>query len=92
MYPCIFDLSTKNKDLATWKAITRIEEAKEVNEYMEPDSPEYKTMVEEIREMIGFTTLKFQTIEGLVKAVIKTPNNKGLKKEDLCLYCWTGKF
>jgi glutamine phosphoribosylpyrophosphate amidotransferase len=49
-------------------------------------------MVEEIRKMIGFTSLKFQTREDLIKAVIEAPNNIGLKKEDLCLYCWTGKY
>lgn len=92
MYPCIFDLSTKNKDLATCKAITRIQEGRDVKRYIEPSSPEYKTMVEEIRKMIGFTTLKFQKLEDLVKAVIEAPNNQGIKKEDLCLYCWTGKF
>jgi glutamine phosphoribosylpyrophosphate amidotransferase len=49
-------------------------------------------MVERIRQMIGFTTLEFQTLENLIKAVVEAPNNKGLKREDLCLFCWTGKF
>ncbi len=92
MYPCIFDLSTRRRDLATCKAIAAIEEEKETGKYIDEESPEYRTMVEEIRKAIGFTTLKFQTLEGLVKAVTEAPNNKGLKKEDLCLYCWTGTF
>jgi len=92
MYPCIFDLGTKVKDLATCKAIASIENGKDIDRFLEPNSEEYKTMVEEIREMIGFTTLKFQTLEGLVKAVIEAPNNQGLKREDLCLYCWTGSY
>ena len=47
---------------------------------------------EEIRKFIGFTTLRFLTLEEMVKAVIEAPNNKDLKNEDLCTYCWTGSF
>ncbi|MBS7624883.1 amidophosphoribosyltransferase [Candidatus Bathyarchaeota archaeon] len=90
LYPCIFDISTRIEDLATYKAIGKIEG--DPGKYLDPSSPEYKLMVEKIREMIGFTTLKFQTVENLVRAVIEAPNNLGLKKEDLCLYCWTGKY
>lgn len=89
MYPCIYDLSTKTKDLATWKAMDKTEE--DISKYLDSTSQEYLTMVEEIRKKIGFTTLRFQTIENLVKAVVEAPNNKGLKEEDICLYCWTGK-
>jgi len=94
MFPCIFDLSTKNQDLATRKAIMKIEgrDIEDVSEYMDPNSRRYEVMVEEIAKMIGFTTLKYQTLEGMVKAVVEAPNNLGLKQEDLCLYCWTGKF
>jgi len=92
MYPCIFDLSTKTRDLATCKAITRIQEEAKISKNLDETSPDYQMMVEEIGEMIGFTTLKFQTLEGLIKAVIEAPNNKGLKPEDLCLYCWTGRL
>ncbi|MGQ9515154.1 MAG: amidophosphoribosyltransferase [Thermoproteota archaeon] len=94
MFPCILDPSTKNQDLATRKAIIRIEgrDVEDVSEYMDPNNPKYERMVEEIRKMIGFTTLKYQTLEDMIKAVIEAPNNKGLRREDLCLYCWTGKI
>lgn len=88
IYPCIYDLSTDNRDLATWKAISGIE--RDLAKYKDHRSPEYEKMVEEISKMIGFSTLQFQTLENLVKAVVEAPNNKGLKKEDLCLYCWIG--
>ncbi|MEM1507284.1 MAG: amidophosphoribosyltransferase [Candidatus Bathyarchaeia archaeon] len=90
LYPCIYDVSTSIEDLATYKAIGEIKG--DLSRYLDPTSQEYKFMVEKIREMIGFTTLKFQTVENLVKAVIEAPNNRGLKEEDLCLYCWTGKY
>lgn len=94
MFPCIFDLSTRNQDLATHKAIIRIEgkDVENVSEYMDPENPKCEMMIEGIRKMIGFTTLKYQTLEDMIKAVIEAPNNKGLKREDLCLYCWIGKF
>jgi amidophosphoribosyltransferase len=60
-------------------------------EYLDSKTADYKRMVEEIRKRIGFTTLHFLTLEEMVKAVIEAPNNTNLKKEDLCMYCWTGK-
>ena len=90
LHPCIFDLSTKNKDLATHKSMKSDEEGVEFEEYIDPTTEEYKKMIEEIRRLIGFTTLHFVTLEEMVKAVIEAPNNNNLKKEDLCTYCWTG--
>ncbi len=94
MFPCIFDLSTRNEDLATHKAIMRIEgkDLEDVGDYTIPENSKHTMMVEEIRKMIGFTTLKYQTLENMIKAVVEAPNNVGLKREDLCLYCWIGKF
>jgi len=93
MFPCILDLSTKNQDLATHKAIMRLEgrDVVDVSKYMDSKNLEYNAMLEEIRKMLDITTLKYQTLENMIKAVIDAPNNIGLKREDLCLYCWTGK-
>ena len=41
-------------------------------------------MVDWIKCDLEVTTLRYQTIDDMVKAV-------GLPKEKLCLYCWTGK-
>ena len=35
-------------------------------------------------EKLNFSSLEFQTLEGVVKAI-------GLPEEDLCTYCWNGK-
>jgi amidophosphoribosyltransferase len=90
LHPCIFDLSTRNSDLATHKSIGEIELENDFETCAEPATPSYKIMVEEIRKLIGFTTLHFLTLEQMVRAVIDAPNNKNLKREDLCTYCWTG--
>jgi len=40
-------------------------------------------MVEEIRQTLDLTTLKFQRLDDLVEAI-------GLPKEKLCTHCWDG--
>jgi len=92
LHPCIFDLSTKNSDLATHKSLEDAEQSESLAQYLDSDTPNYQVMVEEIRRRIGFTTLRFITLDEMVRAVIEAPNNKNLKKEDLCTYCWTGNF
>jgi amidophosphoribosyltransferase len=92
LHPCIFDLSTKNSDLATHKSVESIEQDDSFAQYIDSANPNYKIMVEEIRKRIGFTTLRFITLDEMVKAVIEAPNNENLRKEDLCTYCWTGRF
>ena len=90
LHPCIFDLTTKDSDLATCKSLGGTGQEMPAAKYMDLTSEEYAKMVEEIRKRIGFTTLSFITLEEMVKAVIEAPNNRILKEEDLCMYCWTG--
>jgi len=52
-------------------------------EYTNPESDNYKAMVNVIREKLHLTTLKYQKLENLVKAI-------GLPKEKLCTYCFDG--
>lgn len=87
MYPCKFNLSTRSiHELAARKAIRSIEghDIDDVSEYTDDTSPKYKKMVDWIKRDIGVTTLRYQTVNDMVKAI-------GLAKEKLCLYCWTGK-
>ena len=90
LHPCIFDLTTKDSDLATCKSLGRIGQDGQTINFSDLTGAEFARMVEEIRKRIGFTTLKFITLKEMVKAVIEAPNNKCLKEEDLCMYCWTG--
>jgi len=52
-------------------------------EYTDPESDNYKAMVDVIRKRLQLTTLQYQRLEDLVKAI-------GLPKEKLCTYCWDG--
>jgi amidophosphoribosyltransferase len=92
LHPCIFDLATKNIDLATYKSLESIGSDGDSTGYINSAAPNYKKMVEEIRKRIGFTTLRFITLEEMAKAVVEAPNNVNLKREDLCMYCWTGRL
>ncbi len=51
--------------------------------YATTNSPEYNRLVEIIRERLGLTTLKFNKLETLVKAI-------GLPKCKLCTHCFDG--
>ena len=52
-------------------------------EYIDPESDNYRAMVDVIRKRLQLTTLQYQKLEDLVKAI-------GLPKEKLCTYCWDG--
>ncbi|MAG08780.1 amidophosphoribosyltransferase [Candidatus Woesearchaeota archaeon] len=87
MFPCIYSLSTRtNKELAARKAIKAIEgrDIEDVSEYLDHNSEKYKKMVDWIAKDTDVTSLRYQLLDDMVKAI-------GLPKEKLCLYCWTGK-
>ncbi len=87
MFPCRFNLSTRSiKELAARKAIRSLEnkDIENVSEYIDHNSEKYRKMVEWIAKDLDVTTLRYQTVENMVKAI-------GLPKEKLCLYCWTGE-
>lgn len=87
MFPCKFNYSTRSlNELAARKAIKAIEgrEIEDISPYLDENSSQYKKMVDWITKDIGVTTLKFQKLEDMVKAL-------GLPKDKLCHYCWTGE-
>jgi len=87
MFPCKYNFSTRSiNELAARRAIKAIEgkEPKSLCKYLDENSKEYKKMVEWINKDIGSTSLKYQKLGDLIKAI-------GLPKDKLCLYCWTGK-
>ena len=87
-YPCEFlnfSRSRSNLDLATHKAVHQLEGKTntDMSEYSDCNNPKYAAMVEQIRKNLDLTTLKFQKLDDLVKAI-------GLPKEKLCTHCWDG--
>lgn len=88
-FPCEFinfSRSRSSLDLATHKAVKRIEgslEGVDFKEYSDFSGEKYKAMVEEIRKTLGLTSLVFQRLDDLVEAI-------GIPKESLCTHCWDG--
>lgn len=86
MFPCRYCLSTRTlKELVARRAIHALEgrETEDISEYLDPKTEKYKKMVTWIERDLEVTTLRYLTVDDMVKAV-------GLPKEKLCLYCWTG--
>ena len=80
-----FTASKSHLELITRRIIKRLEgeDDKNLHLYQKTASPQYKTMVEEIRKELNITTLQFNSLENLIEAI-------GLPKEDLCTHCWDG--
>jgi amidophosphoribosyltransferase len=89
IYGCCFlnfSQSRSELDLAGRRAVAALEgNAEQVPPaYSDPDSEEYKNMVEHIRKELNLTTLQYQRLPDMIEAI-------GLPKEKLCTYCWDGK-
>ena len=92
MYGCPFINFSRSRsefDLATRRAIAKLEGTKElscetIRKYLVHNSKEYLAMVDEIRKALNLTTLKFQSLEKLIEAI-------GLPADKVCTYCWNGK-
>ena len=81
MFPCIYNLSTRSiKELSARKAIRAIEgkDIEDVSEYLNPKSEKYKEMIDWIAEDLGATSLRYQLLDDMIKAI-------GLPREKLCL-------
>lgn len=83
-----FSRSNSELDLIT-RRIIQEREGDDVSEetlldYANPDSQNYKAMVEEIRKRLNFTSLQFHRLDDLVESI-------GIEPCKLCTYCWSGK-
>lgn len=83
-----FSRSKTELDLITRRIICKREGenvSKEVlQEYCNPDSPKYAEMVNEIKNQLHFTTLRYHRLDDMLESV-------GIDKDKLCTYCWNGE-
>ena len=82
-----FSRSSSEMDLITRHIIQKREgevTQEILEDYANPDSENYKAMVEEIRKELNFTSLKFHRLDDMVEAI-------GISPCKLCTYCWNGK-
>ena len=88
VYACPFIGFTASKselELITRRVIMDFEgdPNKDLDKYATTDTPQYKRMVEEIGKRLGLSSVKFNKIETLIKAI-------GLPKERVCTHCFDG--
>lgn len=88
LYSCPFlkfSASKSDLELITRRKIQEMEGShdKNLELYAQEGSEHYNRLVESIRKQFDITTLKFSTLDNLVKAI-------GIPKEDLCTHCFDG--
>jgi amidophosphoribosyltransferase len=78
-----FSRSRSELDLAGRRAIKEIEgvDSTQLQSYVDSKTDQYCSMVEIIRKQLGLTSLKYQDIGDMIRAI-------GLPKEKLCTYCF----
>ncbi|MBR1457124.1 MAG: amidophosphoribosyltransferase [Oscillospiraceae bacterium] len=90
MYGCKylnFSRSTSDMDLISRRIIQELEgdEGQEhLEEYADSSTQRGQCMLRAICEKLGFDSLGYQSLDGLLEAI-------GLDPEMICTYCWNGK-
>ena len=84
-----FSRSGSEMELITRKVISKLENRAEISEdilkeYSNPDSARYKNMVNEICNILHFTTLQYNRLDDMLDSI-------DLEKSKLCTYCWNGE-
>lgn len=80
-----FSSSKTDLELMTRRVIKDLEgdENTDLEKYADPDSPQHRRMVQRIADMFGLTSLEFNRVDTLVKAI-------GLPKCKVCTHCFDG--
>ena len=55
-----------------------------VAEYADPTTQRGKTLLDSICQEMGFHSLGYQSLDGLLEAI-------GRDRDKVCTYCWTGE-
>ena len=90
MYGCKylnFSRSNSDMELLTRRTIQRLEGEigqSHVKEYADASTERGKCMLKAICEEMGFDSLGYQSLDGLLEAI-------GLDRDKVCTYCWTGE-
>ncbi|OPZ64347.1 MAG: Amidophosphoribosyltransferase precursor [bacterium ADurb.Bin478] len=81
-----FSQSRSELDLAARQAILAVHGAPvdSLEAYQQPGTEAYNAMVTQIQQRLHLTSLKYQTMEDMVKAI-------SLPEEKLCTFCWNGR-
>ena len=90
MYGCKYLNFSRNRsdmDLLVRRTVQELEGdegQKHLEEYADCSTERGKCLLKTICEQFGFSSLGYQSVEGLLEAI-------GIDKDKVCTYCWTGK-
>lgn len=90
MYGCKylnFSRSNSEMELIARRTVQNLEGdegQKHLDEYADGSTQQGKCMLKAICEEMGFDSLGYQSLDGLLEAI-------GLDKDKVCTYCWNGK-
>ena len=82
-----FSRSTSEMELIARRVIREMERENKypnLHVYADPDSTEYREMLEKIREKLNFTSLRYHRLDDMIASV-------GIDRCRLCTYCWDGR-
>ncbi len=82
-----FSRNTSDHDLIARRTILELEGEegeKHIEEYADASTERGKALLKSIREKLGFDSLGYQSLSGLIEAI-------GLPADSVCTYCWNGK-
>ena len=90
MFGCKYLTFSRNRsvmDLLARRVVHKLEGdegAMHLDEYSNPSTERGKCLVKTICEDMGFDSLSYQTLDGMLEAI-------GIDREKICTYCWNGK-
>ena len=90
MFGCKYLTFSRNKsimDLIARRVVHKLEGdegAEHLDEYIDPTTKRGKCLVKTICEDMGFDSLSYQSLDGMLEAI-------GIDREKICTYCWNGK-
>jgi len=90
MYSCKylnFSRSNSEQELLARRVVQELEGdegQKHLEEYADAHTKRGQCMLKRICEMLGFDSLGYQSLEGVLESI-------GIDKNKVCTYCWTGK-
>lgn len=82
-----FSRSTSEMDLITRRVIKKLEGDRtdvDLRRYSDPETCEYKNMVDRIGKELNFSSLRYHRLDDMMKSV-------GIEPCRLCTYCWDGR-
>ena len=81
-----FSSSKSEMDLITRRVIRDMDgPGADISRYADPDGAPYREMVDRIRRQLGLTSLAFQRLPDLVRAICGGEGSCGI-----CTHCWSG--